>query len=64
MGSMTEKLNDIGSVDLDAPLHTEQLVDGWYAIGMGMLIPCRDRDEAEAIVEDMKTNGNGEGAPH
>jgi len=61
---MTEKLNDIGSVDLNAPLHTEHLVDGWYAIGLGMLIPCRDRDEAEAIVEDMKTNGNGEGAPH
>ena len=46
------------------PLHAEQLADGWYAVGMGMLIPCRDRNEAEAIVEDMKTNGNGEIAPH
>jgi len=61
---MTEKLNDVGSVDLNAPLHAEQFVDGWYAIGLGMLIPCRDRNEAEAIVEDMKTNGNGEAAPH
>jgi hypothetical protein len=27
---------------------------------MGMLIPCRDRNEAEAFVDDMRTNGNGE----
>jgi len=57
---MTQKLNDVGTADLNAPLHAEQLVEGWYAIGMGMLIPCRDRDEAEAIVDDMRTNGNGE----
>jgi hypothetical protein len=60
---MSDKLNDVGSVDINAPLHAEELADGWYAIGMGMLIPCRDRDEAEAIVEDMKTNGNGERTP-
>jgi hypothetical protein len=61
---MSDKLNDVGSADISAPLHAEQLADGWCAVGMGMLIPCRDRNEAEAIVEDMKTNGNGERAPH
>ena len=51
--------NELGTVDINGPLRVEELVDGWYAIGKGMLIPCRDRDEAQAIVEDMKTNGNG-----
>ncbi len=61
---MGDKLNDVGTVDLNAPLHAEQLADGWYVVGMGMLIPCHDRDEAEAIVEDMKTNGDGDTSPH
>ncbi|HEV2550715.1 MAG TPA: hypothetical protein VGU20_25610 [Stellaceae bacterium] len=60
---MSDKLNDVGTIDLNAPLHAERLVDGWYVVGMGMLIPCRDRNEAEAIVEDMKTNGEGETTP-
>jgi hypothetical protein len=50
--------DELGSVDINGPLHVEHLTHGWYAIGKGMLIPCRDRDEAEAVVEDMKTNGN------
>lgn len=58
--SMSDRLNDVGTVDLNSPLHAEQLADGWYVVGMGMLIPCRDRSEAEAIVEDMKTNGDGD----
>ena len=60
---MSAKLNEVGTVDLNAPLHAEQLTDGWYVVGMGMLIPCRDRTEAETIVEDMKTNGDGDTAP-
>jgi hypothetical protein len=61
--SMSDKSNDVGTADLNAPLHAEQLADGWYVVGMGMLIPCRDRNEAEAILEDMKTNGDGDTAP-
>ena len=61
---MSDSSNDVGTADLNAPLHAEHLADGWYVIGMGMLIPCRDRNEAEAIVEDMKTNGDGDTAPH
>jgi hypothetical protein len=64
MVSMSEKLNDVGTVDLNTPIHAEQLADGWYGVGMGMLIPCRDHNEAGVIVEDMKTNGDGNTAPH
>jgi hypothetical protein len=59
---MSEKLNEVSTVSLDAPLHAEQLADGWYVVGMGMLIPCRDRNEAEPIIEDMKMNGDGDTA--
>jgi hypothetical protein len=55
------QLDEIVAVDISGPLHVARLADGWYAVGMGMLIPCRDRDEALAIVDDMKTNGNGNG---
>jgi hypothetical protein len=58
--SMSDRLKDVGTVDLNSLLHAEQLADGWYVVGMGMLIRCRDRSEAEAIVEDMKTNGDGD----
>jgi len=51
--------DELGTVDINGPLRVEELADGWYAIGRGMLIPCRDRDEAQAVVDDMKTNGNG-----
>jgi hypothetical protein len=51
--------SELSTVDISGPLRVEELADGWYAIGRGMLIPCRDRDEAQAVVEDMTTNGNG-----
>jgi hypothetical protein len=57
MGKTLE--NELSTVDINGPLRVEELADGWYAIGRGMLIPCRDRDEAQAVVEDMTTNGNG-----
>jgi hypothetical protein len=44
---MSEKSNDVDSVELNAPIHAEQLADGWYVVGMGMLIPCRDRTDKQ-----------------
>ena len=55
------KLGDAATVDTSGPLRVMHLDDGWYAVGKGMLIQCRDRAEAEAIVEDMTTNGTQNG---
>jgi hypothetical protein len=41
------------TVDMDGPLRTEQLDDRWYVVGGGMLIPCRNRAEAEAIAKEF-----------
>jgi hypothetical protein len=41
------------TVDMDGPLRAEQLDNYWYAVGRGMLIPCRDRAEAEAVAEEF-----------
>lgn len=60
---MSEKLKDVSTVDRNAPLHAEEVDDGWYVVGMGMLIPSRDHTEADAIVEDMKI-GNGDAPAH
>ena len=51
------KMSDAATVDYGGPLRVAELQEGWYALGRGMLIPCRDRTEAEAIVEDLTTNG-------
>jgi hypothetical protein len=40
-------------VDMEGPFRVEQLSGGWYAVGRGMLIPCRDRAEAEAVAEEL-----------
>ena len=40
-------------VDMEGPFRVEQLRGGWYAVGRGMLIPCRDRVEAEAVAEEF-----------
>jgi hypothetical protein len=51
--------NDV-IVDMDGPLRAEQLDSRWYAVGNGMLIPCRDRAEAEAVALEF-TRGRSEG---
>ena len=39
--------------DMDGPFRAEHLNVGWCAVGRGMLIPCRDRAEAEAVAEEF-----------
>jgi hypothetical protein len=41
------------TIDMDGPLRAEQLDNRWYAVGRGMLIPCRDRAEAEEVAEEF-----------
>ena len=50
-------LSDAATVDTTGPLRVVELREGWYALGKDMLIPCRDRAEAEAVVDEMTTNG-------
>jgi hypothetical protein len=40
-------------VDMEGPFRAEQLPGGWYAVGRGILIPCRDRADAEAVAEEF-----------
>jgi hypothetical protein len=40
-------------VDMEGPFRAEQLADGWYAVGLGILIPCCDRSEAEAVAQEF-----------
>lgn len=51
------KMADAATVDYSGPLRVVELQEGWYALGKGMLIPCRDRADAEAVVCDLTTNG-------
>jgi hypothetical protein len=41
------------AADMDGPFRAEHLNVGWCAVGRGMLIPCRDRAEAEAVAEEF-----------
>ena len=41
------------TIDMDGPFRAKQLDNRWYAVGNGMLIPCRDRAEAEAVAVEF-----------
>ena len=40
-------------IDMEGPFRVEHLSGGWYVVGRGMLIPCRDRAQAEAVAEEF-----------
>jgi hypothetical protein len=41
------------TVDMDGPFRVELLDNWWYVVGGGMMIPCRNRAEAEAAAEEF-----------
>lgn len=51
------KMDTAATVNFSGPLRVVELQDGWYAVGKGMLVPCRDRADAEAVVRELTTNG-------
>ncbi len=51
------KFSDGINVNTEGELRTLHVEDGWYVVGEGMLIPCADKDEAEAMLEEMKKEG-------
>jgi hypothetical protein len=45
--------NDGVNIDTSGELRIIKLVDGWYVVGEGMSIPCRDRWDAQDALDDM-----------
>lgn len=41
------RFSDGVNIDTSGDARTLHLKDGWYALGNGILIPCRDEEEAE-----------------
>lgn len=50
---MTLRFNDGINIDTSGPIRTLQLRDGWYVVGMGMLIPVVSENEAKIIADDL-----------
>ena len=48
------RFNDGVNIDTGGPLRILRLKDGYYVIGQGMCIPVTDREEALAVIEEMK----------
>lgn len=41
------RFSDGVNIDTSGDARTLKLDDGWYALGNGVLMPCRDQEEAE-----------------
>ena len=41
------------SINISGPLRKLKLSDGWYVTGQGMLIPVKDEEEADKIIQEM-----------
>jgi hypothetical protein len=48
------RFTDGGVFDTSGPLRKEHRYDGWYVLGEGKLIPARDENEAEEIINQLK----------
>ena len=50
----TLKFSDGVEINTDGPLRIIHLDDGYYVTGEGTLIPCRDQEEADEILNREK----------
>lgn len=48
------RFSDGVNIDTSGELRTLRLADGWYVVGRGMSIPCRDRADAEQTLASLK----------
>lgn len=48
------KFTDGIEVDTSGPLRTLHLIDGWYVTGEGLLIPCKDEQEAVEFIKQKE----------
>jgi hypothetical protein len=51
---MRLRFNDGMSFETSGPLRASCRSDGWYVVGNGMLIPVRDQEEAEKMIQSME----------
>ena len=52
------RFNDGVNIDTSGPLRCLRLKDGYYVVGLGMCIPVEDREEANAMIEEMEHNND------
>lgn len=50
------KFSDGESFDTSGPLRKEKRYDGWYVLGQGKLIPVKDEQEADKVINQLNTN--------
>ena len=51
---MTLHFSDGISVDTKGEYRKLRLHDGWYVIGHGMMMPVRDEQEADQMIEELR----------
>jgi hypothetical protein len=47
------RFTDGESFDTSGPIRKEERYDGWYVLGDGKLIPVRDEEEADGVIERL-----------
>jgi hypothetical protein len=48
------RFSDGEEFDTSGPIRKEERYDGWYVLGDGKLIPVRDEEEADQVVEKSR----------
>ena len=48
------KFSDGIEIDTSGELRVLELYDGWYVVGKGRLIPVKDREEGEQLLNKLK----------
>ena len=48
------KFSDGVNIDTSGPFRKIKLEDGWYVVGGGKLIPCKNEEEADTEVSTQK----------
>ena len=51
---MPLRFTDGVTLHTEGPLRTVCLRDGWYVLGQGMSIPCRDQADAESTLAALR----------
>jgi hypothetical protein len=47
------RFTDGESFDTSGPIRKEERYDGWYVIGDGKLIPVKDSEEADRVIQQL-----------
>jgi hypothetical protein len=49
------KFSDGESFDTSGPLRKEERYDGWYVLGEGKLIPVQNEQQADQLINQLKS---------